>query len=353
MNASPRRVLTLTAIVALAGAASWLGYRRFGRSEEAQRPPNLYSGLITIGAETWPGYLALFIAQDRGYFQEEGLRVRVKRYSALGTLSKDYVAGKMQARANLTLDAVNERLQGLDHQAVLAIDYSNGADAIAARRHIRGVKDFIGKRVAYEPDTLEEFFLSWALNQYNLSLRDVISVPGNPEETGRMLESGQVDVAVTHEPFLSKAIKSGKARAIYSSANAPGLITDILTFRTDFIERHPESVHGVLRAYFKGLEFWKEHPEEAYIILGREFGEAPEIVRNGMLGITMLDLRDNRTAFSFAAGLKSLYGNMRRIGEFVQAHRKRPDIETLETDTLIEARFIRDLFRERERSREE
>ena len=151
--------------------------------------------------ETWPGYFPLLVARDKGYFKEVGLDVEIKRYVALGELSKDYVAGKMQGRANLTLDAVKESLEGLNHKVVLAIDYSNGSDAIVARKDIETVRDFLGKRVGFEPDTLEEFFITWALSENDMKLSDIVSVSANPEETAKKLKAGEIDIAVSHEPF--------------------------------------------------------------------------------------------------------------------------------------------------------
>src|SRR3989338_6180654 len=127
----------------------WLSSQYSSRIPKAKN--HLYQEKITIGMETWPGYLALIVARDKGYFQQAGLDVEVKRYVALGELSKDYVAGKMQGRANLTLDMVNESLHGLDHRAVLVIDYSNGSDAIVANATVPQLQDIRGKRVAYEP----------------------------------------------------------------------------------------------------------------------------------------------------------------------------------------------------------
>ena len=345
MRANRTLVSVVTAGVVLSG---WLGLRAVRSRTAAQQAASGYAGTITIGTETWPGYLPLYVAREKGYFRDEGLQVDIKLYVGLGQLSKDYVAGKMQARANLTFDAVTESLQGMRHRAVLAIDYSNGSDAILARKGIKGVKDFAGKRVGYEANTLEEFFLVWALNQYGLSLRDVVSVHGDPEKTLSMLEAGHVDVAVSHEPFLSKTLRTGKAHAVYSSVDAPGLITDILTIRTDFIESHPEAVQGLVRGYFRGLDYWKEHPQEACVILAKEFGDTPENICAQMKGITMLDLADNRTAFTFAMGLQSLYGNMRKIGVFIQEHSAPTDkVTALDTDALIDARTIRKIFKER------
>ena len=308
-------------------------------SSSSQDKP-LYQGTITIGAETWPGYLPLFVARDLNYFREAGLNVEIKRYIALGELSRDYVAGKMQGRANLTLDAVNEALEGLNHKIVVAIDYSNGSDAIIARQGIETIADIKGKRVGLEPNTLEEFFMAWALDKNGLSLDDVVVVPGNPEKTAQQLKAGEIDVAVSHEPFLSQFLAEEAFHPIYSSADAPGLITDILTFRSDFIQAYPETVEAFVRAYFRAVRYWKDHPAEACAIVAKEFQDSPEGIAKQLGGIRLLDEADNRTAFTFAAGLQSLYGNLHQVKEFVAKHRNNADVP-LDSDTLIDRTFVK------------
>jgi len=322
-----RIFLGLVLVFILAGA--WLGYQKMAALAKK----------IILGAETWPGYLPLFVARDKGYFRELGLNVEIKRYPGLGELSKDYVAGKMQGRANLTLDAVNEFLQGLDHKIVAVIDHSKGSDAIWARDDLKTVMDFRGKKVAFEFDTLEEFFITWVLKQHGMSVSDIVPVFGDPEKAVRMLLAGEADVAVSHEPYLSRLAKSEHFHRVFSSADAPGLVTDILTFRTDFVEAYPKTVEAILRAYFKGLTFWKEHPEEACAIVAREFGDTPDGIATQLKGIKMLDEHDNQIAFTFAAGLKSLYGNMRQIGRFVLEH-SAVNSPSINTDDLIERRFV-------------
>ena len=340
-----KKIAVFAFIIILLIAAVWLGLEKFSpKMFEEGKPGPLYKGKITIGTEMWPGYFPFYVAQTKGYFKEAGLDVEITLTKSLGQLSKDYVAGKMQGRANLTLDAVNEHLEGLDHRVVLAIDYSNGADAIVASKDILTVKDFKGKRVGYEPGTLEEFFVVWAMKENDLSLADVTPVFGNPEETLKWLAEGKLDVAVSHEPFLSRLInETGNFHVVYSSADAPGLITDVLTFRTDFIKANPETVQAIAMAYFKALKFWKEHPEEADAIVAREFEDTPESIAQALKQVTMLDEHDNHVTFTYAAGLKSLYGNLRQIGKFVSEHRGIAPSE-LDTDPLIEDRFIQQIL---------
>lgn len=333
-----RMIIIISSFLAAFGS-----FNAAAESQETQKNNGLYQGRIIIGMEVWPGYFPLIVARDKGYFKEEGLDVEIKQYVSLGSLSKDYTAGKMQGRANLTLDGIKEALDGLQHRIVLAIDYSNGSDAIIARKEIKTVTDFRGKRVGYEPGTLEEFFIVWALRENDMEISDIIPIFANPEETVKKLKKGDIDVAVSHEPFLSQFISSGDFHTVYSSKNSPGLITDVLTFREDFIQRNPSTVGAILRAYFRGLNFWKKYPAEANAIAAREFGTTEESMAVQLQGLRMLDERDNQIAFTFAAGFRSLYGNMRQIAKFVLMHQKKNTLQ-FNTDTLIERRFIKSIW---------
>jgi NitT/TauT family transport system substrate-binding protein len=300
----------------------------------------LYKGKITIGTAIWPGYLGLYVAGEKGFFKEAGLDVDVTLGAGLAELSKDYVAGKMQGRANLVFDALKEQAGGFDQKAVLVIDYSNGSDAILARPGIASIQDFKGKRVGYEFGTLEEFFLTWALAENGMEFSDIVAVDANPEDAAKMLSDGKVDVAVSYEPFVSKYVSSGNFHVVYSSVDAPGLITDILTFRTDFVEAYPETIRAIIQAYFKALDFWKTHPEEAHAILAKDFKDTPESVAGQIKGVKILDKRDNETAFTFSTGLQSLYGNVRQISQFIHKHSSSSSPQ-LDSNKLIERKFIK------------
>ena len=331
------KVFLLIVMIGFAGQAPLVA------ASETRHSGHLYKGKITIGTAIWPGYLALYVAQEKGYFRETGLDVDVTLGIGLEEVSKDYVAGKMQGRANLVFDAVKEWLGGFDHKVILAIDYSNGSDAILARQAILSVQDFKGKRVGYEFGTLEEFYLTWVLVENGMEISDIVPVNANPEEAAKMLKEGQVDVAVTYEPFVSKFVSSGDFHVVTSSADFPGLITDILTFRTDFIEAYPETIRAIVSAYFKAIDFWKTHPDEAHAIMAKKFKDTPESIAKQLKGVKLLDKRDNETAFTFSTGVQSLYGNLRQIDKFIQQHNNNGSSKPFRTDTLVERKFIKEI----------
>ena len=76
--------------------------------------------------------------------------------------------------------------------------------------------------------------------------------------------------------------------------------------------------------------------------MAQELGTTAEDLSRQLKGVTILDENDNQTAFTFAAGFQSLYGNMRHIGSFIKQHR---DVngQRIDTDQLIERRFIKNI----------
>jgi len=322
----------------------WAGYEYFSNKTAAIEgvEKKFSEKKVVFGMTKWPGYMPLYIAKDQGYFDDAGLNLEIKTYDNLGDLSKDYREGKIQGRANITVDAIDESYQGLDHKIILVSDSSNGADAIVGRDSVKTFAAMKGKKVAFEHGTLEEFFLRYALEQNDMSIEDIKGVDLSPEDSVTALLRGEVDVAVTHEPFLTVARKQENIHVLYTSKNAPGLITDILTFRSDFLDKNHEWVQAFVQAYFKGYDFYKTNPNEGIAILAKNLGVSREEVVGQLRGLSLKDLRDNRTAFTFAAGLQSLYGNLRQTNEFVRVIRSSPT-GLIDTDAIVEPKFIRGL----------
>ena len=79
MSAGTKQMIGAALLFILA-AAAWLNRQKIFSDLAPNSAKKLYSEKITIGTEIWPGYLALYVAQDRGYFKEAGLDVEIKSY---------------------------------------------------------------------------------------------------------------------------------------------------------------------------------------------------------------------------------------------------------------------------------
>lgn len=299
------------------------------------------SSTIILGLVDFPGYTALYIAQEKGFFRDAGVNVEMKKYVSLAELSRDYAAGLMDGRLNLAYETVREVMNGLKQSIVAVIDHSTGADGILGRGTTKTVSDMKGKRVAYEAGTLEEYLLSSVLKNESLAIADIVAVNADPEQAALMLQNKEVDAAVTYEPFLSSARKDPKIHLITSTTEAPELIADVLTFRQDFIDEHPATIRSFLQAYFRAQEYMQSHPEETATILGKVLGVSNADAMEQLKGVRISDRNENDRAFQAEGFRNSMYESLDDIHQFIAVHEMRAS--NLNTDTIIDPSFVRGL----------
>src|SRR2546430_2231632 len=101
-----------------------------------------------VGYNAWIGYIAFFVAQQQGYFKEEGLDIRPKSFSAPGDSLKPLLSGDLDVALS-TADSVLTVLDKAPGQVriVYLIDTSSGADAVLAKKDITDVKGMRGRKV--------------------------------------------------------------------------------------------------------------------------------------------------------------------------------------------------------------
>lgn len=293
---------------------------------------------ITIGTDAWPGFIALYVAQDQGYFKELGLNVEVKHYPSLAAVSEAYEKTPMQGRGNIALDAAKEKLSGVDHKIILAVNYSNGGDAVVAKKQVKSLSALSGKKVILQKGSLQDFFLSKVLADKKIAVNKQYRNPLDPMKQMASLRSGESDFAVLYEPFLSEMLSDSAFHSLYNSSQTPGLIVDVVTFKTDFVKAHPEAIRYFIQAYYKGLQFTREHPEEAYAILAKHLKVEPALLAKQFSGIMLLDQKDNVEAFAKNGGYWSLYNNLRMIDKYLRTEQAAP--AEIDSTMLIDADFV-------------
>lgn len=245
---------------------------------------------LRVGALLWPGSEPLFLARDLGYIDDGS--IRLVEYSTLGSASREFRNGMLDA-AFVTFDiALQLQQQGLEPRVVLVIDYSQGADAIVARPGVRRLEDLRGKRVAVEDLVVSMYVLGRALDLAGLQPSDIQIVRTPVDQQLRAYESGQVDAVVTYEPFLEK-LRAAGAREIFDSRQLPGEIVDMLVVREDVLEKNPEQVEHLLQGWFQARRYLDEHPDEAIARMSPRLGTSPSALASILAELRLPTLDEN------------------------------------------------------------
>jgi NitT/TauT family transport system substrate-binding protein len=270
-----------------------------------------------IGTVVWIGYGPYYVADAMDMFKKSGVKVSLQFFTDPALIPPAIEAGAVDG-GMLTYDQVLAQVaRGSTQRVVMPIDYSDGGDAIVASTSIKTIADFKGKKVAFNPLSPSDFLLSYALKTANLSEKDVDVVNMTPEAIPAAMASGTLPIGVTYEPNVSQIVgmNGGKDfHVVFSTKNAPGLITDVLVFKQAYIKAKPAVVKALMQGYVDGLAYMKKNPDAAAKIIGKALGISAAEVKEQLSGVYNLTLSDMPTVFSKSKDTRSLYMSGELIG---------------------------------------
>ena len=294
----------------------------------------------TSGSTLWIGYTPLYIALDKGFFQEGGLKLDYKDFSSDTEGDAALGAGRLDRRSIVTSQAVTLAAKGIDYRIIMAADNSLGGDGILARNSIADIKDFKGKQIAVEVGGVSHFFLLQVLKEAGLSSSDVKITSVTPDVAAAAYQSGRADIAVTFSPFLQKANAAQKdGRIIYDTSKMPTAIIDVYLFSTKFIEANPEAPKAFVQGIFKGIKFLETNKDEALTLVGKRLQLKPEEVEEQLKGVRLIDLPTNLEMMSNAQSDIYLLKHMNTLSQFLAEQKQIP--QAADVSKVLEPKFLK------------
>jgi NitT/TauT family transport system substrate-binding protein len=247
-----------------------------------------------VGFNAWIGSIAFFVAQQKGFFKEEGLDVQTKSFSAPGDGLTPLISGDLDAHLS-TADSVLTVADKAPGQLkiVYLTDSSAGADAILAKKDIANVKGLKGRKVAATLGQCNQLLLEKALQRAGLTEKDIQLVNMNPDDAGAAFAAGKVDAAVTWEPWITKASGEKTGHVIFSSKDTPNLILDVLAISSRTASKKPAETRAFLRALNRGHDFVQQHGDEAALLASKALEQKPEEVKAMLPKVNLYGLKKN------------------------------------------------------------
>jgi NitT/TauT family transport system substrate-binding protein len=277
---------------------------------------------VTLGIVPWIGYGPIYVAAAKGFFAEEGLTVKLVNFDDPGTIPGAIYSGQVKL-GTLTYDqVVGTNAKGWHLKVVMPIDYSAGADAMVSTDDITSVSQLKGLKVAYPPLTPSDFLLGYALKQAGLSKSDITSVDVPAEGVPGVMIGGSTKAGVTYEPNVSGILNADggkKFHVLYSSKQAPGLITDVLVGTPKTIASDPTMITGFIKAFIEAEKYMNANPAEAYGIVGKALGEDAAAVKTQMAGVQNPNLAAMPGVLAKSDKLPSFWASGPVIGDLLKS----------------------------------
>ena len=250
---------------------------------------------VSMGTQPWLGYGAWYIAQDQGYFGEQGIEVNIVNFNADADVNTALAAGKVDVANLASHTALAMAAAGLPITIVMLEDVSTTADAIISDGSVKTVADLKGKQVAYEEGTTSDILLNYALQKNGMTIEDIVKVPMPASDAGTALAAGKVPVAVTYEPYITEALgKNADASLLFTAAENPGLISDVLVVRNEFLAANPAAVQGLVNAWMKSVAFYDADKAAGQQIISAALDSSAADLKTAFDGVQYLGLAGNQ-----------------------------------------------------------
>jgi NitT/TauT family transport system substrate-binding protein len=163
-------------------------------------------------------------------------------------------------------------------------------------------------------------------------------------QTPQALASGSVAAIAAWQPNSGQALKEVPGSSpIFTSANAPGLIYDLLYVSPESLAKRKEEWKKVVKVWFRVVDFIKDEKNkpEYLKIMSARVGLKPEAYEPLMKGTHFLDMAENKTHFADSKELSSVYGSSKVVDEFNvrnAVYKKAQDVASYLDGSLIDAK---------------
>ena len=266
---------------------------------------------LKIGYSDWPGWVAWQVAIDKNWFKEADVDVKFEWFDYSASMDA-FAAGKLDAVFMTNGDTLVTGAGGGRSSMILITDYSNGNDMILAKPGIKSLTDLKGKKVSVEVGLVEHLLLRNGMKKAGMKAGDIDIVNAKTNEMPQMLASKDIVAVGAWEPVAGQARKASPgAKAIYTSADEPGLIYDVLAV-------NPSSVKARRAEWQKMVKLWDrvvayiEDPKtqsDAVKIMAARSGVTPAEYLPILKGTKLLSLEEGKKIYVKGTGYQSLYGS--------------------------------------------
>jgi NitT/TauT family transport system substrate-binding protein len=204
-------------------------------------------------------YLPMYVADNKGYFEEENLTVIFLPVPSASQRDQVIQAGQADGMVNELLSTLFYNRDGQEivvvrNARVATPEYPQFRILASADSGISTAEGLKGQEIGISEATIIEYSTDRLLEAEGFSSEDIntIAVPGIPDRMA-LLNSGELTAANLPDPLSSLAIQGG-AVVIVDDSKHTEYGHSAISFDKDFVDEHPEAVEGFLRALERAVE---------------------------------------------------------------------------------------------------
>jgi len=245
--------------------------------------------VVTIGYLRIVMSLPTFVAQEKGFFADEGLKVDLVPFNSGSAITDALVAGRIDANCGSSMTGHWFAAQAAQDRFKIFLVYGTTSSkednsyvvVVKKDSPMHDLKDLKGKKVGTYPGATS-VALARVVIRTQIDPEEVIFTQVPPPNMVPALAAGQIDAFFTPEPSGMMAVSKGVGRYLIKSPltllklkkGVPGMA---FSFSKEFLEEQPEDAKKVKAAMEKAVDYIRANDQEvrSYLV---EYTGLPEPV---------------------------------------------------------------------------
>jgi len=217
-----------------------------------------------------------YISQDKGWFEQEGLRLTAYESYVTGmALASALARGDIEVAYICLVPAINVYANAGVPIRIVAGTHKYGYGLVVNPDKIKTVKDLEkpGIRLGcVREGGAVDVLLHKTIDNYHLDEYKILNNVQrmNPPKQVLAIKMGQLDAAFLPEQWVTMAEEFGFTMLLMSQDVWPEMQGSVLAVKQDLIDNHPEVVSKLVTVSQKATDWANQHPDEAAEVVTRQ-----------------------------------------------------------------------------------
>ncbi len=218
----------------------------------------------------------VLIADKKGYFKEQGIKVELQSFTSGPRVRQGLMSGKLDLAYIGTPPVYHWYSKGLKSKIIAKVNYGQAAVIVRKDSGITKVSGLRGKKMAGVKigsgmDVLLRGFVLTEKSKLD-PRKDLEIRPMKPGNMGAAVENKVVDGAFVWEPFTSKYLLRGKTKLILDvNKELPQYPWYVIMAMPKALKEKREEIIKVLKAHKKAVAFLNSSPTAGNDIIAKAF----------------------------------------------------------------------------------
>lgn len=229
--------------------------------------------------------LPFFVANDRGFFADEGITVQVVGPFDAGPAEMDALAANQLDMGYVGVaPAVLAAARKVNLSLIAGVNLEGSA--LVSSPVVTGVESLKGRKVATpSAGSIQYLMMGMLLEKNSMSYKDLELLAGTvkPPDMPASLQTGNIDGYFVWEPYVAKSVTGGYGKVLVESGEIwPGHPCCVVTVRNDFAQNNEKSVAAVIRAHQRAVRFIADNPVDTAAIAAKWTKLDAVVISNAM-----------------------------------------------------------------------